>query len=368
MCTTQTYKNYLQRYSSLKATSLFSGGGIGEIKLDSLGIDVNVANEIDSKRARFYQDIFPKTKMLDGDIKDLNIKNKLIKLSQNNNLLIATPPCQGFSTIVAKTKTDDFDKDERNFLIYDTFDVIDQCDFDYILIENVPRFLKMLHPYKSDFLTIKVFIDIKYKEKYKIQYDIFDAKDYNVPQTRKRSIIRLCKKGYEWLNPNILNEITLKEAIGHLPPLESGEKSKIQYHYSKIHNEREVEAMKHTSAGKSAFQNEVYYPKRSDGKKISGFHNTYKRLNWDEPCKTRTTNNGSIGSHNNVHPGRDLGGGIYSDARVLSLLELMIVTSIDCKWKPPSWATDSLIRKIIGEGIPPNMLRAILEPIAFSRK
>ncbi len=39
----------------------------------------------------------------------------------------------------------------------------------------------------------------------------------------------------------------------------------------------QVECMSHTDEGCSAMTNEVYYPKRADGKKVSGFHNTYKK-------------------------------------------------------------------------------------------
>ena len=41
-------------------------------------------------------------------------------------------------------------------------------------------------------------------------------------------------------------------------------------------------AMKHTPEGKSALKNPIYYPKK-DGQPVKGFHNTYKRMKWDEP-------------------------------------------------------------------------------------
>ena len=347
----------------MNGTSLFSGGGIGEIFFNNLGINITIANEIEKKRADFYSNLYPNTKILTGSIQDNKIKDEIIKKSKHNKFLISTPPCQGFSTIVATTKVNDFEKDPRNFLIYDTFDIIDNCDFDFIMIENVPRFLKMLHPFNDSFLTIEEIILKKYSQKYSISFNIYDAKDFNVPQFRKRAVIKLWKKKYSWIEPKKYPEVTLSQAIGHLPSIEAGEDSGIEYHVAKSHNEREILAMKHTPTGMSAFKNKNYYPKKINGEKVSGFHNTYKRLEWSKPCKARTTNNGNIGSHNNVHPGRKLDDDIYSDARVLTLLELFLVSSLPNDWQPPAGYGDNLIRQIIGEGIPPKMSYEIIKPI-----
>ena len=63
--------------------------------------------------------------------------------------------------------------------------------------------------------------------------------------------------------------------------------------------------------------------------------------------------NGSISSFTNVHPGRLLPDGTYSDARVLTLRELFIVSSLPAEWNIPEGFTDTFIRHIIGESIPP---------------
>ena len=136
------------------------------------------------------------------------------------------------------------------------------------------------------------------------------------------------KKDLHWAWPKQEPEISLKEAIGHLPSLEPGQDSGIPWHYAKPQNERAVLAMRHTAPGKSAIANEVYYPKKEDGTRIKGFHNTFKRMVWDQPCPARTTYCGSISSHNNVHPGYLQEDGTYSDPRVLTLLETFIVSSM----------------------------------------
>lgn len=119
--------------------------------------------------------------------------------------------------------------------------------------------------------------------------------------------------------------------------------------------------MKHTAPGKSAIANPEYYPKKEDGSRIKGFHNTYKRMVWEQPCPARTTYSGSMSSHNNVHPGKLLPDGTYSDARVLTLLETFIVSSIPEDITFPEGSTDTFIRTVIGEAIPPRLMMRILE-------
>lgn len=350
--------------SNIKGISLFSSAGVAETYYSDIGIDIVLANELLEKRVNMYKHLYPKTKVICGDIQNIEIKNKILSnINKDIKLLIVTPPCQGLSSIGKNRTQEAFENDARNFLIFDVFDIIDSSDFDYILIENVPRFLKMYFPYGGDFLLLEEIIKLKYSHRYNIKIDVLNASDYGVPQTRPRAIIRLYKKNLTWDLPPKEPVITLREAIGHLPSLESNESSNIKWHFSKKHNDRDVLAMKHTPTGRGAFKNDFYYPKKENGDKIKGFHNTYKRMKWDEPAHARTTNSGNIGSHNNVHPGRLKEDGTYSDARVLTILETLIVSSLPESWDIPDWATDNFIRTVIGEAIPPLMSKKILERI-----
>jgi len=350
--------------NKIKAVSLFSSAGIGELFLDEIGINVIVANELLEKRVELYKHLQPNCNMIQGDICNDIVKKKIIsEIDKSVKLLIATPPCQGFSSIGKNKGQTHFEKDDRNFLIFHVFDIINKSEFDYILIENVPRFLEMYYPYKGELLSINEIIDKIYGKKYTIEIKVLDAKDYGVPQTRPRSIIKMYKKGLKWGDPIRKKEITLKESIGHLPSLEPGERSKLKWHYSNSPNERIIEALRHTPTGKSALVNEIYYPKKENGERINGFHNTYKRMSWDSPAHARTTYSGSVSSHNNVHPGKQLKNGLFSDPRVLSLLETFIVSSIPNDIDIPKKFSETFIRTVIGEGIPPLFLKEILLPI-----
>ena len=349
----------------IKTVSLFSSAGIGELKVHKNKLNVIVANELISQRANCYKFFYPETNMICGDITDDVIKSKIIEISNKERakLLIATPPCQGLSTLGKNKVQVQYETDRRNFLVLEALDVIDACNFDYVLIENVPKFIEMYFPYNNQYLKLEEILKIKYSDVYEIDIRVLNAKDYGVPQSRPRAIIKLYKKNLKWRWPEEEEEITVREAIGHLPSLEAGEDSGIPWHYAKPANERAVLAMKHTETGKSAMTNEVYYPKKKDGSRITGFHNTFKRISWDQPCPARTTYSGSISSHNNVHPGRLLDDGTYSDARVLTLLETFIVSSIPSDIKFPENVSETFIRTIIGEAIPPHLMEQIIDMI-----
>ena len=89
---------------------------------------------------------------------------------------------------------------------------------------------------------------------------------------------------------------------------------------------------------------------------------------WEKPAPTVTRYNVSIGSQNNVHPGKfwrrdENGDKMYSDPRVLSIYELMKISSLPDDWNIPEWAKDELIRHVIGEGIPPLLIKKIVNGI-----
>lgn len=96
---------------------------------------------------------------------------------------------------------------------------------------------------------------------------------------------------------------------------------------------------------------------------MKGFKSTYSRMSWDKPAPTITMNNGSLGGQENGHPGRKLENGLYSDARVLTHLELFRLMGLPDNWSVPEWASDSMIRHVIGEAIPPKLTMEIMKTL-----
>lgn len=347
----------------MKAITLFSGVGIGEFKLKDLGIDVVLGNELMENRSKVHSYFFPDTEMITGDINSPTIKKKIISKAKKNDidLIIATPPCQGVSTVGKNKKLEDILNDPRNHLIISALNVIDEILPSYLLIENVPRYESMKFPYKNKLLSLEEILRDKYGKEYNIDVKIIDVADFGVPQYRKRVIYRVWKKHLTWTLPKIENHITLREAIGHLPSLEPGESSDIKNHWARVHPENQIIAMKNTPSGKTALENDEFYPKKKDGAKVKAYNNTYKRMRWEYPAPTVTMRNEIISSQENVHPGRKLNNKTWSDARVLTLRELFIISSLPADLTPPNFISDTAFRQFVGEGIPPLFMKKILK-------
>jgi DNA (cytosine-5)-methyltransferase 1 len=229
--------------------------------------------------------------------------------------------------------------DIRTPLFIYIIDIVEQLNPKYVLIENVPGFLtsSFVNEEGKEDKIMNRFNNVLGKN-YNILSNILNTKDFNVPQSRKRAIMLLSRKDVEmWNFPEIVTKksITVRDTISHLPTLESGQSHHIhKFHKANKHNDKHILWMKHTPTGKTAYDNERHYPQK-DGRKIKGFRTTYKRIDWDKPATTITMSNGSVSSQNTVHPGRFIKEtNTYSDARVLTIYEIMLLTGLQNTWEP----------------------------------
>ncbi|MGN0535964.1 MAG: DNA cytosine methyltransferase [Eubacterium sp.] len=365
--------------------SLFSGAGIGEAYLKDIGINVVVANEIDSKRADFYKHLYQSCDMICGDITDENIYSNVIKKSKENNVefIIATPPCQGMSTVGLQDPND-----ERNQLIKYAVDAVLDIKPKFALFENVPEQETTYIKFNNRRVLIPRYIERRLGKEYRINYGVVDSQYYRVPQSRKRLIFLLTRKDtkVKWDFPEREPIITLREAFKEIPdlwpnikepkyrnvlPKNTEEALKFhKWHKPPTHIWRNVECMMFAPTGQTAFNNDKHYPRNANGKKVKAYSSTYRRMSWDQPANTVTQCNGFIGSQSTVHPGKPAirtkdGEIIFSNPRVLTIYELMVVSSLPYDWDIPNWASDHLIRSVIGEGVPPLMLKKIFSKVQY---
>lgn len=369
----------------IRAVSLFSNVGVAEAYLKDIGINVAVANELLEQRAKFYSNLYPSTKMICGDITNNLTYSEIIRNAKEKkvDLLIATPPCQGMSIAGEMNPYD-----ERNSLVKYAIDAILDLKPTFALLENVPQQMVTPIEFQGEEMTIPQYIEKRLGQFYNINEEkIVNSMDYGVPQMRRRAIFLLVEKGtnIQWEFPQKEEKIvTLEEAFAGIPDLwplikEKEYRDKLPYnteealtfnkwHQPMTHVWRNVECMLYTPTGNTAFDNAVHYPKKANGDRVKGYDTTYHRMFWDKPGSTVTTYNFRMGSQNNVHPGRpwkrDVNGDMmYTNPRVLSIYELLIVSSLPLDWNIPDWATDNLIRTVIGEGIPPLLIKKILKEI-----
>ena len=367
----------------LRGLSLFANVGIAEAYLQEVGVDILIANELIEDRARFYSDIYQDSHMIVGDITNDELRTKIVDEAINKEVdfILATPPCQGMSMAGNRAEFD-----ERNQLIYYAVDVVLRVKPKFVFIENVPTILRTKIVVNGETMLIPKYLHSVLADYHFNDETLVKAMDHGVPQMRERNIFLLVRNDIDltWNFPNAQPHITLQEAIGDLPSLDPLLREGLDFtlekfpsyeikrakglevskwHYPPKHSWKQVEWMLHTPTGKSAIYNPVYYPQKANGTHVVAHHNHYRRMYWDKPARTITQNNGVISSLACVHPGRpfELNGEVlYSDPRVLSIYELLIVSSLPNDWAIPDWASESFIRKVIGEGIPSKLVKEIM--------
>ncbi|WP_414047050.1 DNA cytosine methyltransferase [Macrococcus equi] len=166
--------------SDIIAIDLFSGAGGTTSGLKKAGINVKVAVELDSTACLTYAKNNPEVTLLNENIVDVTSTRlkKLINLDSNEKLiLVACPPCQGFSTIRKNG-----DSDPRNMLIFEYLRLIKELRPHYLLMENVVGLTR-----NNGKKIFELFLEEL--SEYEILYDILNAADYGVPQTRKRLVL-----------------------------------------------------------------------------------------------------------------------------------------------------------------------------------
>ena len=374
--------------NKIKAVSLFSNVGIAETYFNEVGVSVAVANELIDVRAKFYKHLNPGVEMIVGDITDDAVFNKVIDsaIESKVEMLIATPPCQGMSCAGRKDP-----KDPRNFLVYYAVEAVKKIKPKFVIIENVPMQQHTQILYNDEYIFIPDYIEKELGDEYVINKNrIVNTMDYGVPQSRQRYIYLMVQKSenVKWEFPEKEGQIiTMRDAIGDLPSLDPCVREKSEqwrfpdyetkkerglmiskWHYPPVHSWKQIEWMIHTPSGTSAFKNEKYYP-MTKGRRIKGAPRTYMRMSWEKPATTIMQNGGVISAFSTVHPGRCIVDSeideerIYSDPRALTIYELLILSSLPLDWNIPDWADDVLIRKVIGEGIPPLLIKKAIESL-----
>ncbi|MBD1573045.1 DNA cytosine methyltransferase [Vibrio sp. S17_S38] len=175
---------------SHKAIDLFSGAGGFSLAAHGLGLDVIAAIELDKTAAKTYQSnlierLGQKTRLLNEDILTINPEALRIKLGVEVGelaLMLGGPPCQGFSSHRIKNSGVD---DPRNKLLLRYFDFVQEFSPTAFLVENVAGLFWERHKSYLD-----RFQELADENGYEIIFcDTLNAKDYGVPQNRKRAFI-----------------------------------------------------------------------------------------------------------------------------------------------------------------------------------
>ncbi len=339
---------------------LFAGvGGLsyGFSKLPQFNIVA--ANEIENDISVAYKLNHPDVEMLNCDINTLTkeLLEKTLK-GRKIDIVVGGPPCQSYSTL-GKRQMDD-----RANLFMQYKRVLNILQPKAFVFENVVGILSMdkgrlFKQIKSEFEELG----------YKLKYQVLDAVNYGVPQHRERVILVGFKGENNYMYPapthgkGLKPYVTLKDAIGDLPVLSSGESKNtysgnitndflafarnstsdfVEEHSSPKNGEHLIKIMESLKDG----QCKDDLPE--DIRPKSGYGNTYAKLWWERPSTTITRNFACPSSSRCIHP---------RDSRAMSIREGARLQSFPDDYK--FYGSDSMKRLQIGNAVPPLLSMAI---------
>jgi len=316
---------------------LFCGAGGFSKGFDEEGFKNIFSNDSDKNFCKTYRENFPKHKLVEDKIENLS-KTKILDLINNKKIdvIIGGPPCQGFS--IAGNIGRKFIDDPRNYLFKEFVRVVKIIKPNFFVMENVERLYNHNNS-KTKIQIIKKFEEIGYY----VECKVLNSLDYMVPQNRRRVVFIGSKVTQEIQFPskNCKEFLTVKDAIGDLPKLKSGEKSKIKNHIAMNHSDQMLKKMSFVKdgCGRETIPKNIR-PKSGDVRK-------YIRYNSSKPSICVTGDMRKV-----FH---------YSQNRALTVRELARIQTF----------SDSFIFKgstisqqqQIGNAVPPKMARAIAKTL-----
>lgn len=158
----------------MKVASLFSGAGGMDLGFSQAGFNIIYANDID----RDVWETYEKNSGLKIDRRSLfDVPSSEIPDADG---IIGGPPCQSWSLAGAMRGINDI----RGQLFYEYIRIINDKKPKFFVAENVPGMLSRTH--KNEFQKI---LDSMAGLGYRVSYHLYNARDYGVPQERKRIII-----------------------------------------------------------------------------------------------------------------------------------------------------------------------------------
>lgn len=164
--------------NKLKVIDLFSGCGGFSFGFESAGYHVVLGVDNDKTALETFKANHKNSKVLLADLHQDKAIDDIVNAIKGHKIdvIIAGPPCQGFSLTGARQKNDD-----RNKLFYSVFNLAQRIKPKAIIIENVPGLATLYNGHAKDGI-IKEFGKLNFTNNFKVLY----APDYEVPQIRKR--------------------------------------------------------------------------------------------------------------------------------------------------------------------------------------
>lgn len=310
---------------------IFSGAGLFSSAFMQAGFKLKLAVELDAIAAATYC----------RNVGDHVLVADVCKASPTGNcdVLIAGPPCQGFSTL-NRSRVDD----PRKRLSYQVLRWSRVLRPKVIVIENVPGFLE-------SYQWRRIARELR-RDGFHVESFVLDAFDYGCPQYRRRSFTIANSFCVEVTPPRRRQHIrTVREAWAELSETPNNE----NHHYAPTPSDVAMARMQVIPPGgdkRDVMQKAPQLTPPSWWRLNCEVTDAWGRMEWDKPCNTLRTalQNASKGRY--IHP---------EQHRVISLREAARLHSI-----PDSWTFEGLptqIARQIGNSVPPVLGRAIARTV-----
>lgn len=309
---------------------LFCGAGLLSHSFKSSGFKPLLAVDVDAKAVRSYRRNIAKC----AQVADVRV----VPDDLSADVIIAGPPCQGFSTLGRRDPLD-----ARNELGLSVVNWAEKLSPQVVVIENVPNFLN-----SAWFNTIKErLISLGYE----IQIFVLDAEDFGVAQRRRRAFTIASKIGsVDTPKPRMSKARTFRDVVLNRPVHECD-----PMHTWPIPSELALERFSHIplGGGKDSLINNRPDLCPPSWFKIRGqATDVWSRIAPDSPTNTIRCafQNPSKGRY--IHPFED---------RVLSLREAARLQGIPDSWL--MYGEPYPIARQIGNGVPIPLGRAIAKRV-----
>ncbi|MBR9677019.1 DNA cytosine methyltransferase [Candidatus Woesearchaeota archaeon] len=198
----------------------FAGAGGISLGFKKAGFEILAANDIDKHCKETYNKNFPKVPCILKDIRNLTA-NEIFQVCGTDQIdvVVGGPACQGFSLANIKTRTAD---NPKNNLVFEFIRLVKDIRPSWFIMENVEGLIHM----NNGSFTNSIIKNMR-RHGYSIDFISLCAADYGVPQKRKRVFfignrigkkIEIPKKKF---GTEKKPHITVEEALGDLPEIDN---------------------------------------------------------------------------------------------------------------------------------------------------
>ena len=289
----------------IKAIDFCCGaGGLTRGLLDA-GVSVVAGLDNDERLRKTYERNNQPSRFIAGDLTEVKIDTLRAELGigeDDTTLYAACTPCQPFSTLnTAKGE------DGRKSLLLEFGKIIAQRPPDFIIVENVPG---LHNAFGLD--IYQQFMAVLAAQGFRSDSGLLDAKDYGVPQTRKRFILVAAKERQPRL-PSATTQgspLTVRQCIEKYPSLAAGEQDAAFANHAarKLppHHRRIVAAVP-TDGGsrRDVADTSILLPCHQRHPKAH--KDVFGRMAWDAPSPTLTCRCTDVYCGRFIHPEQNRG-------------------------------------------------------------